>query len=216
MPTIQISKIQIRRGPANDLPNPSLDDGEMGFTTSDGLIPDGGNRLFVGETTPTSGKPNYNRTSFPYQNIEILTENSPLGDLLAPVISDNKKGFIKSVPLSLTGSFLNLKVLDSTNTPQDYYIDLAVSGANAIINYYVYDSDGNSIRQGILNIIWNTNMVSEPSCVDEFVTVDVTNDIQWKALLIGTIGNQHVVLQYINQTGDTPTVYFRLDRPEII
>lgn len=209
MATIQISKIQMRRGPAADLPNPSLDDGEFGFADDVG-------RLFIGQDSPTSGQPNFNRVVFPYQNVEVLTESSPLGQILAPVISDNQQGFVAAVPLVMSGSSVTFQVYDSTDTPQDFYVDLPGSGANAIIQYYVFDPDNNSIRVGRLYVLWNTTMVGPPLCTDDAeVAVGDLTDIGWSALLIGSIGNQHIVLQYTNTTGAIATVYFRIDRPAI-
>ena len=88
----------MRRGPASDLPNPTLDDGEFGFTTDTG-------RLFIGQESPTNGQPNYNRVTFPYQNVEVITETVPLS-LFSPAIQDNQLGFIASVPLTESGSYL--------------------------------------------------------------------------------------------------------------
>lgn len=210
MPTIQISKLQMRRGPESDLPNPSLDDGELGFADDNG-------RLFIGQTTPTLGQPNYNRNTFPYQNIEILTESSPLDQLLAPAFADNRLGFIPAVALTLNPTFtdgVNLQVLDSTLSPVDFNVDLSNGGANAIISYFVYDTTVNPLRVGKLIVSWNTTMVTEPLCVDEaYIPVGNIDDIKWKAILVGSFPNQHVVLQYVNATGVNATVFFRIDRP---
>ncbi len=205
---VQVTKIQMRRGPASDLPNPTLDDGEIGFTTDLG-------RLFIGQVSPTLGQPNYNRATFPFQNVEVLSENSPLDTILAPVISDNQQGFIISVPLIQTASFLHFQTYDSTNTPQDFYVDLvAGGGCNADVHYFVYDPSNNPIRIGRLHVVWNNLMVGSPLCTDEAeVPVGSLGDIQWTATLIGSLGHQHVVLEYINNRSDTPSVYFRLDRP---
>jgi hypothetical protein len=210
MPTIQISKIQLRRGPASDLKNTNpLDDGELGFTNDIG-------RLFVGQNSPTNGNPNYNRSGFPYTNIEILTENSPLGEIIGPVFNDNQQGYLISLPLTITATFNNLQIYNSSNIATDFYIDLPNGGANANLNYFIFDSDNNSIRNGKLCVVWNTTMVGSPLCTDiAEVYTGGLDDIQWTATLVGSIGHQHVVIQYINQTSNTPIVYFRLDRPLI-
>jgi hypothetical protein len=208
MPTIQISKLQMRRGPAADLPNPSLDSAEIGFADDSG-------RLFIGQSTPQMGNPNYNRDSFPFENIEILTEASPLGKLLAPVISDNQMGFIVSVPLVSSAGWHDFDIYDSTHTATIFHVDLP-NGANATIDYFVYDSSNNPIRQGTLNVIWNTNMVGEPLCDDTTTVSSDTSysDISWQAVEIGSYPNQHVKLQYKN-IGSTlgHFVYFKIDRP---
>jgi hypothetical protein len=86
MAVIQISKIQLRRGLSTDLPgaptgsppvpSPGLDPGELGFATETG-------QLFIG--ADTSNFPNSaSRVTFPYQNIEVITEFSPLIAAFAP------------------------------------------------------------------------------------------------------------------------------------
>jgi hypothetical protein len=217
--SVSITKIQLRRGPATDLPGipismapleftAGLDEGELGYTTNNG-------RLFVGmgTTSPVLGMPNYNRTAFPYQNIEVLTENSP-PNVFSNAISDNQTGYIQSVILASTTSFLNLQMINpSTGLAQDFLIDVSGVGAGANVDYFMFDTSNNPIRQGRLTILWNSLMVGTPLCSDEAqCLISVYNNIQWRATLLGTGGNQHVVLQYINLTSDTPTVYFRIDR----
>lgn len=79
MTVVQISRIQVRRGPEADLPgapvdfdaptfSPALANGELALTTDTG-------RLFVGHQ-PAVGQPGHRRITFPYQNTEVLTENS--------------------------------------------------------------------------------------------------------------------------------------------
>lgn len=79
MTVVQISRIQVRRGPEADLPgapvdfdaprfSPALANGELALTTDTG-------RLFVGHQ-PMVGQPGHKRITFPYQNTEVLTENS--------------------------------------------------------------------------------------------------------------------------------------------
>ena len=64
-----------------------------------------------------------------------------------------------------------------------------------------------------MNVLWNTGMVGAPVFYDDNDNTGIGADISWTATVIGSIGNQHVILQYINTSGDTPTVYFRIDRP---
>lgn len=211
MPITQISKMQLRRGPAADLPGasstPGLDDGELGFTTDSG-------RLFVGQNSPTLGEPNYARVAFPYQNVEVLTENSPLDVIMQPLIADNQDGFIPSIPLIETGTFTTLQVYDTSHTAQNFHVEFSGIGANSTINYFIFDSSDNPIRLGQLTVVWNTNMVLGPLITDEAtVMVGDQSEIQWTAILAGSMPSQYVLLQYINTTGDTPTVYFCLERP---
>lgn len=205
MPIIQISKIQLRRGPASDLPVPSLDGGELGFTTDLG-------RLFIGQLTPVTGNPNYNRGSFPFQNIEVLTENSPLGAVLAPTLADNQQCFLAPTPLIATNTLTTVQVLDSSDVAQDYHLDL-LGTVNATIHYHLFDSVHHAIRVGKLTVLWNTTMVGAPLCSDEAESVGDPTLFKWAATLTGSLSNQHVVLQYVNQTGSNTTMLFRVDRP---
>ena len=212
--TVQLSKIQLRRGTASDLPGApitlsplvfaaGLDDGELGFTTDTG-------RLFIGQNSPTNGMVNYQRTTFPYQNIEVLTENSS-GSVYQTMMADNQAGYFVSVPLTITASYLNLQTFDINNVAHDFHMEIA-GNVNAVVYYFVFGSNGAATRQGVLHIVWNNLMVGAPVCTDSpVVAVGVTGNLQWTATLIGG----HVVIQYINQTGDTPTVCFRIDRPTI-
>lgn len=214
--TVQVSKIQLRRGPESDLPGaplslsplaftPGLDDGELGFTDDTG-------RLFIGQTSPTNGIISYQRSTFPYQNIEVLTENTP-PDVIQASYADNQAGFLTSVPLTASPSYLNLQTFDAAGGTHDFYVDIS-GNANAVIEYFVFASNGDATRQGVLNIVWNADMVAAPHCVDTaMVAVGEPSDLQWTATLVGSMPLQHVVVQYINQTGDTPTVFFRIDRP---
>ena len=214
--TVQVSKIQLRRGPESDLPgaplslsplafSPGLDDGELGFTDDTG-------RLFIGQTSPTNGIISYQRSTFPYQNIEVLTENTP-PDVIQASYADNQAGFFTSVPLIAGPSYVTLQTYDTAGGTHDFNVDIS-GNANAVIEYFVFASNGDATRQGVLNIVWNSDMVGAPQCVDTaMVAVGAPSDLQWTATLVGSMPIQHVVVQYINQTGDTPTVFFRIDRP---
>ncbi len=220
MAMIVLEKIQLRRGLAIDLPGaptnilppifaPGLDEGELGYTTDLG-------RLFIGLGTdaPVSGMPNFNRVAFPYQNIEILTENSPLSTIFGNAISDNQLGFQVSVPLRQLPSFLTLQTFNQVGVAADFYIDLPGCGASAQVHYFVYDSTNSPLRQGRLNILWNANFVTPPLCTDEAeVLIGSISTLQFEAVMVNAGFQQHVVIRYLNQTGDSPTVYFRLDRP---
>jgi hypothetical protein len=217
MPITQISKMQLRRGLASDLPGApvtlsplafaaGLDDGEMGFTTDQG-------RLFIGQNSPTNGSPNYQRTAYPYQNIEVLTENSALYLIMAPITADNQYGFTQAVPMINTNVPTTLQVLDINKTAQDFHVELS-NGAAAVFQYFIYDNTNAPIRIGRLTVLWNSNMVGNPLLVDDSTVSDGSlENITWSAALTGSIADQHIVLQYTNVTGNTATCYFRGDRP---
>jgi len=110
MTTDNVWQLLLRRGPASDLPGTptapgqppttGLAEGELGMTTDTG-------RLFLG-VNPQQGMPNYNRSAFPYNNVEVLTENSPLTTLFGVAFSDNQLAFYQSLPLQETASFVSL------------------------------------------------------------------------------------------------------------
>lgn len=219
MATVSVTKIQLRRGLASDLPgvptttsplvfSPGLDEGELGYTTNTG-------RLFVGigTTAPTIGMPNYNRIGFPYRNIEVLTENSPPSVIFNSAFSDNQVAYIQATLLTGSGFQTMQTVNPATSTLQDFQIDVSGVGASANVYYFMFDSSNNPIRQGRLMVLWNNTMVGAPLCTDEAqCVIGAYTNLQWQATLTGSGGNQHVVLQYINQTGSAATVYFRIDR----
>ena len=94
---------------------------------------------------------------------------------------------------------------------QDVLLDLPVSGVNAMVQYFVFGSDHLATRQGVLNVVWNSGMIGAPYLLDTpAVAVGLVADLQWAATVVS---GPHVALQYTNQTGDTPTVFFRIDRP---
>lgn len=191
MPTIQISKIQMRRGLIADLPTPSLDDGEFGFTTDTG-------RVYIGWADQSV-------------NVEVFTQNTPIGIITQPVLADNQIGFYVSTALSQTGSFLPLQTLVSA-IAQDFYLDLAGNGVCAFVYYSIYDTTAAYfIRMGRLTILWNSGMSGSPLCSDDAeVAIGDISDIQWTATLIS---GPHVILQYTNAYTDNLVVYFRIDRP---
>ena len=90
------------------------------------------------------------------------------------------------------------------------------SGANARISYFVYDNTENPIRTGILTILWNTLFSGAPLITDEAeVAVGSLSDIVWHSVLTGSLGNQHVTLQYTNATSSILTVYFAIEPPAL-
>lgn len=67
MPIIQISQIKHRRGLRNDLPKPSLEEGEIGLALDTG-------ELFIGTPNLPEAIARNNRNEFPFANTQILTE----------------------------------------------------------------------------------------------------------------------------------------------
>ena len=133
MAVIQISKIQVRRGLQENLPQ--LGSGEMGWSIDE-------RRLFIGNGTLSEGAPEIGNT-------EILTIYSPIGAALANI------GIIESQITILQGNVANLEaaigapvisnladnnsVASSANitlsTPRSI-IDYSISRANALATSY--------------------------------------------------------------------------------
>jgi hypothetical protein len=220
MPTISVQQIQLRRGMLADLPGApisfsptvlasGLDEGELGYALDLG-------RLFIGVGGTPIGMANYNRSASPYANIEVLTENSSLTTIIGKITADNQSVYIQSSPLLQTTDFLNLRTL-TNDVIQDYLVDVLsvnnVRSSNARVYYFVFDGNNNPIRQGILSIIWDVK-IAAPICVDKAQTlISSAMAMQFRAGIIQAGVNQHVVIQYANLTGGTPTVLFRIDRP---
>jgi hypothetical protein len=218
MATVSIQKIQVRRGLAADLPGqptslsplvfaPGLAVGEFGFTVD--LM-----RLFlgVGLDASLSGMPQSGRRTFPYQNSETLTENSPLPTLFGGVFSDNQYAFRKSAPLIRSASFLNLQVPDALGVARDFYLDQSSSGGNAVLCYFLVSSTGLPLRSGRLTVLWTPS--AAPLCTDEAqARLDSFLDVRFQTALTGAGADQHVVLQYTNVSDDSPIVAFDLRRP---
>lgn len=225
--TIEISKIQLRRGESGDLPgapspgNPTfpstpLDTGEIAFTTDTG-------QLFIGPDLTSAGQ-TQNRTFFPYQNIEVLTENSTkyLSNLFDYFYRDVRTGFYISSPLTPTTNDQWATLYSNNGTNKlPCIISNDVNLACVQINYYLYDQNS-VVRTGTLSCIYTGN-ANPPAVVDDYVTyqntasnvVDPTilyGDIQFSASVVANGDVSNVVLQYQNNGTTMPLMYFKLER----
>ena len=72
--TKQIALMQQKRGKLNELPK-QLDDAVFGLAYD-------ANRVFIGNLKSPALQERYSSNTFPYGNLEILTEFSPLTDLI--------------------------------------------------------------------------------------------------------------------------------------
>ena len=171
MAVIQISKIQVRRGLQENLPQ--LGSGEMGWSIDE-------RRLFIGNGTLSEGAPEIGNT-------EILTIYSPIGAALANI------GIIESQITILQGNVANLEaaigapvisnladnnsVASSANitlsTPRSI-IDYSISRANALATSY---------RVGTIS---STNLNGVVSYQDDYTE---TADTGIVLSVVGTSGN---------------------------
>lgn len=227
---IQISKIQLRRGPEEDLPGaptsvnpivlkPGLDIGEMAFSTDT-------QRIFIG-SNPSQGNPNYQRYLFPFQNVEVLTEFSTIAN---QAVYDNQTrdvqtAFTASSVLTSTSGWTNVPIpfANDTTLTTAFQIDLlGAGGANARIEYFLYDETASSttpLRSGMLTV--SSTSSGNPSLTDDYTSslpvgngdpVTVYGGIAFMATNVSVNGSNIVVLQYQNQTTHSPIMMFRIDR----
>jgi len=155
------SKIQIRRGTELELPgapisdNPltfsdCLDVGEIAFTVDNG-------RMFIGPDK-TVGNANFQRSTYPYQNIEILTELS----------STNKTLFNRNIKNQDRDSFYVPTIIRylAGDPPQPLSYSEYTGGISvptkffgekisATVEYHAFDINSNPIQQGIIRIMCN-------------------------------------------------------------
>jgi hypothetical protein len=149
-----ISKVQVRRGLEVELPggpitldpislSAGLEVGELGFTKDT-------SRLFIG-FEPTPAAPNYLRSVFPYQNVEVLTESSPrIQELFANFIMDqDETDFF--VP-----TLINIRSMADITYPAETLNPAQLTGSivSAIIDYHAFSTaDGTPVKQGTLRIV---------------------------------------------------------------
>lgn len=229
MAIIQISKIQMRRGYEIDIPGkplttspltfePGLDEGEFGFSIDTG-------RLFIGQS-PMQGQPNYRRIDFPYQNIEILTENSTLvmrkfWDASHRTIGTNAFYTGLLVP---TDIFTDVSAITSTGTKT-----FRMEGETllATINYYIYTAvDTFPVKNGTLRIMSLEGLsdadIRDDSISDhrlnltgtDAITSEIVHDlVEFRVVRAGTASDPHFRLQYRNMMAENLRIYFQLVRP---
>ena len=150
-PVTQISKIQVRRGAESDLPgapisqspiafSKGLDIGEMALTTDT-------NRVFIG-ADPAIGNANYDRVSFPYQNVEILTETSPIIETLVQrYIAD-----ISATAFHTASLAANVTAWTDITTGTAPF-EMIGATVSATIEYFAFDTNAVPVKQGTLKIL---------------------------------------------------------------
>jgi hypothetical protein len=220
MADVQITKIIMLRGLSADLPQ-ALDPGEPGFSLDEG-------RMFVG-CEPTVGQPQYNRTSFPYRNIEVLTENS--NELFAKMHGDRMKeggghDYYRARLDPDRFSWTTVKVARDDET-LDYRIANTVS-VSAFIDYSIADFDGKPIRMGNMRVTHYADFEGEPHLADNaMVRRDLTltdganydpaqvyGAVAFRFKVEGPVNAQYLVFQYKNVTPTVLNLRFKVSRPE--
>lgn len=148
-------KVQVRRGLGYELPGspisqnplafgPGLDIGEIAFTEDDA-------RVFIGHN-PVPGDINYQRAVYPYQNVEVLTENSPRNEELFNGFIQDQDSNDFFTPFSIAAgsaplAYANTAVLNPSVFNGD--------NISATIEYHAFTPvpSVSAVRQGTLRIM---------------------------------------------------------------
>jgi hypothetical protein len=231
MAIVQISKMQMRRGSEIDLPGaptsltpltfgPGLLSGEFCFAVDTG-------RLFIGHD-PNSSQANYQRTDFPYRNLEILTENSTqalnraFGRARQAV---DEMSFLSATLVPEMQIWRDVEVIRQDGSTRSFMF----SGAYllASVDYFVYSSSGIPVRQGTLRIASEEN-IQEAAITDSSVSTrrndltgpdrdDVTKiyeNVYFKVARIGLNPTLGYKFQYKNSLSEPVKLMFNVTRPQ--
>lgn len=208
MADIKISQIQLRRGPQDDLPGaptslqpltlaPGLAEGEMGYGTDTG-------RLFIGHA-PLAGQPNHQRATFPYQNVEVLTENSldTLRRMVGQITRETRGEAFLAATLPGDGQWRDVLV----GNPLRAY-GFPVASFAAEITYALATASGVAKRIGTLRVV-HPGGGAAPTLADESLKVPATNDVAFRLSHVG--GDvPRLVLQGRNASGEGNRLLFRV------
>jgi hypothetical protein len=222
MADIKITKILVRRGPSVELPH-DLDSGELAFSTDEG-------RLFIG-SHPRSGQPQYDRTEFPYRNIEILTENTP--ELFATMHGQRMRDgggpdyyTARLEPQTIVWNPIRVTV-DATT---EAYRIMDANSVSAFIDYAVTNPDGVPIRMGNMQLTYWSDTAAEPNLVDNgsyrrdlgivsganYDPATVFGRVDFRFRVEGPLNARYLSFQYRNYTDDAMNIRFKVSRPEAI
>lgn len=235
MAEFQISKIRLRRGSELDLPGKplslspltfesGLDSAELGFAEDTG-------RLFIG-VSPATGQPNYKRTAFPYQNLEILTEAST--DTLQRIFNFLERdigggGFYTATLLPTgDGDWQDVKVDRAYGTATSFR--LPGEEIIALFDYHTVEQDPDGtltpLRTGAVRFMSDgcneECLAKDDSLVSrrlDFPTPQAMNPnvvfqtVSFRMIRGGGIGDRYFRLQYLSLTDATVKLWFRIERP---
>jgi hypothetical protein len=233
MPTIQVSQIVLRSGPAIDLPGAptslspltfpeGLLPGELAFMTDTGM-------LFVGHE-PTIGQPNFDRTTYPYRNIEVLTENSTssLERIIGGATKEERDFAYHEVALPEHNTDWENVILPRQGDENFAYRFPYTLYAAAIIDYAAYAENGTPIKIGQLTVRHYEGEL-EPSVIDEASVSrrmnligdaasrpeDVYTQVDFRFVVAGPINGRYLLFQYKNRSGGVVDLRFKVSRPKV-
>jgi len=179
MAVIQISKIQVRRGYGEDIPQ--LASGELGWSIDE-------RRLFIGNGTLTEGAPEIGNT-------EILTIYSPIGAALANI------GIIISEITILQGNVANLEAAIgapvtsalANNNSVASSANIALPTQRSIIDYSISRATANALATSYrVGTISSTNLNGVVSYQDDYTETAETG----------------IVLSVVGSSGNTAAIYY--------
>ncbi len=217
MAIVDITKIRLLRGLSSDLPS-HLDDAELAFTTDDG-------RLFVGY----SGDPEIaSRGTYPYSNLEILTENAT--DLFAEMHGARMKegggsDYYSAVLNQSNKSWQAVQVLRD-GTWFNYAI-AEIDNVTAFLDYAIYTNAGETIRLGHSTIRHYDSNEAEPFLEDGIVAgrdldallqlepPQVFQRVDLRFRVAGPLNAPYLLFEYRNPLAQAVNLRFKVSRPKI-
>lgn len=233
MPIIQVSQIILRAGPSIDLPGaptslspltyaPGLEPGEMAYMTDTG-------RIYVGHD-PQSGQPQFNRLTFPWRNIEVLTENSTdtLNRLIGLALKEQTDFAYHGADLEASTSSWTDVIVPRVGDETYAYRILFDTYVAANIEYGVFDEDNKPLKVGVLTLSYAEGE-AEPSLVDEasvFRRMDqlepeahqaehIYKQVNFKFAVAGPLDARYLVFKYHNRTNSVLHLRFKVSRPKV-
>jgi len=181
-----------------------LEPNEVVFTRDTG-------RMFVGHE-PAVGHANFRRTTFPYQNIEVLTENS-VGRFNAMVGAyrrqEGDESYYRAVlPASATPTPVLLPLPDS---PTNQFRLNDVTSIAATFDYAAFNTAGKPVKMGALRLMYGTG-VGSPTCVDTGTDLGASL-LTFTASIGGPAGAQYMLVNYVYTGAGAVTLRYRVSRP---
>ena len=152
-------KVEIRSGLQSELPgtpisldplvlSAGLDIGEMGFAKDTA-------RLFIGHS-PIVSDSNFKRSVFPYENVEVLTENSPRNrELFNDFVRDQDENSFFVPTTVAIGAMADLTYPADTLNPSKF----DGTSISAIVEYHAFTQAGQPVSQGTLRILGSDGTV---------------------------------------------------------
>jgi hypothetical protein len=172
--------------------------------------PDTG-RMFLGHT-PKVGQPNFRRITFPYQNIEVLTENSV--DRFNAMVgayrrNEGDQSFYYAV-LAPNAALAPITIALPGDPTHQFRIN-DVSSVAATFDYAGFNSTGKPVKMGALRILYGTG-AGTPVCVDTGNDLG-TSLLTFSATVEGPVGSQYMLINYKYTGTGNLTLRFRVSRP---